>query len=147
MSSVTPSDPFDLARFITAQRMVYDIALDEIRNGRKQSHWMWFIFPQFAGLGYSARSAKYAIKSIAEANAYLAHPVLGARLIEIAQAALQVNGATAREIFGAPDDLKLQSCATLFAHVPSAPPVFQLLLDKYFDGRGDERTLQLIAAH
>lgn len=108
---------------------------------------MWFIFPQFAGLGYSARSAEFAIKSVAEAKAYLAHPVLGARLIEIARAALEVEGLSAHEIFGAPDDLKLQSCATLFAHVSSEASVFQSLLDKYFDGRADERTLQLVKAH
>ncbi|MEO7998631.1 MAG: DUF1810 domain-containing protein [Gemmatimonadaceae bacterium] len=139
-------DPFDLDRFVSAQRIVYDIALNEIRNGRKQSHWMWFIFPQLAGLGLSSRSAKFAIKSLAEANAYLAHPVLGPRLVEIAHAALNFEGLSAREIFGAPDDQKLQSCATLFAHVSAAGSVFQALLDKYFDGHADERTVQLLNA-
>ncbi|MEO7359651.1 MAG: DUF1810 family protein [Gemmatimonadaceae bacterium] len=89
-------DPFELERFVRAQRFVYEVALDEIRHGHKKSHWMWFIFPQFAGLGYSARSATYAIKSVDESKAYLAHPVLGLRLLEISQAALDVEGRSAR---------------------------------------------------
>src|SRR5579872_5863827 len=113
----TAGDPHDLNRFVQAQTGVYDRALAEIRSGKKRSHWMWFIFPQFDGLGFSSTSKHYAIKSIAEAKAYLSHPVLGPRLVECAEAALSVQGRTAHEIFGSPDDMKLRSCATLFANV------------------------------
>jgi len=106
---------------------------------------MWYIFPQVAGLGFSATSQRYAIADPAEAREFLAHPVLGARLREISAAALAVEGRTAHEIFGSPDDLKLRSCATLFAAVSEPGSVFQQLLDKYYDGGPDERTLQLIA--
>ena len=109
------SDPFDLARFVDAQAGDYARALDEIRRGRKQSHWMWYVFPQFLGLGGSAMSRRYAIRSAAEATAYLEHPVLGPRLRECAGAVLANTGRTAHEIFGSPDDLKLRSSATLFA--------------------------------
>ena len=108
------------------------------------SHWMWFIFSQFDGLGFSATSRLYAIKSIAEAQAYLAHPVLGPRLIECAEAALRVEGRTAIEIFGSPDDLKLRSSATLFASVSPPGSVFDRLLEKYFGGERDEKTLRLM---
>src|SRR5436305_1227395 len=103
-------DPHNLNRFVQAQVDDYEQALAEIRSGRKQSHWMWYIFPQFDGLGFSSTSKRYAIKSIAEAEAYLAHPVLGPRLQECAEAALRVEGRTASEIFGSPDDMKLRSC-------------------------------------
>ena len=138
------SDPFDLNRFVRAQEADYVGALAEIRSGRKRSHWMWYVFPQFAGLGLSAMSQRYAINSLAEARAYLAHPILGPRLIEIADAVLNVQGRTAHEIFGSPDDLKLSSSATLFALVSPADSVFQRIIDKYFDGSRDEKTLALV---
>ena len=138
-------DAYDLARFVEAQAGSYDRALFEIARGRKRSHWMWFVFPQMAGLGFSATSRRYAIRSKAEAEAYLDHETLGRRLIECARAALAVEGLSAREIFGTPDDLKLRSSATLFAAVSPAGSVFHRLLDKYFDGAPDEATLQLLA--
>ena len=141
-----PDAPHDLGRFVAAQDGVYDEALVEIRSGRKRSHWMWFVFPQFAGLGSSDTSRHFAIRSLAEARAYLDHPVLGARLTEAAGAALSVEGRTAREIFGSPDDLKLRSCATLFAHVSPAGSVFHRLLDRFFAGEPDRRTLELLAS-
>ncbi|WP_338035882.1 DUF1810 domain-containing protein [Halochromatium roseum] len=118
--------------------------LAEIRAGQKRTHWMWFIFPQFAGLGTSATARDYAIRSRAEAEAYLAHPLLGPRLIACAEAALSIPQRTAREVFGTPDDLKLRSCATLFAQVSPPDSVFKRLLDRYFGGRSDERTLALL---
>ena len=140
------TDPHDLARFLDAQEDVFERALAEIRGGQKRSHWMWFIFPQFAGLGFSAASQHYAIKSITEARAYLDHPVLGARLVECAEAALSVGGRTAREIVGSPDDLKFRSSATLFAAVSPDGSVFHRLLDRFFGGAADEKTLALLAA-
>jgi len=137
-------DPFDLDRFLQAQAEDYKTALSEIRRGRKDSHWMWYVFPQFDGLGFSATSKRYAIKSMAEAEAYLTHPILGPRLIECSEAVLEVEGRTAATIFGSPDDMKLRSCATLFAHISPAGSVFHRLLDKYFSGVGDDKTLRLI---
>lgn len=137
---------YDLARFVAAQRGSYEHALAEIASGRKRSHWMWYVFPQFAGLGVSATSRKYAIASLAEAEAYLHHELLGPRLVACATAALAVEGRTAHEIFGSPDDLKLRSSATLFAHVSPEGSVFHRLLDKYFDGEPDDATLRLVAA-
>ncbi len=139
------SDPYDLNRFVQAQAGVYEQALAEIRAGRKQSHWMWFIFPQLAGLGASPMARRYAIGNLAEAEAYLGQLLLGTRLREISQAALGLSGRSAHDIFGSPDDLKLQSCATLFASVPAPHPVFDRLLAKYFAGQRDERTLRLLA--
>jgi uncharacterized protein (DUF1810 family) len=139
-------DAHDLARFVDAQRGSYERALAEITSGRKRSHWMWYVFPQLAGLGVSAKSRKYAIASLAEAEAYLRHEVLGPRLVACAHAALAVEGGSAREIFGSPDDLKLRSSATLFAQVSAAGSVFHRLLEKYFGGEPDEATLRLIAA-
>ena len=139
-------DPHDLNRFVEAQVADYDRAICEIRSGRKVSHWMWYIFPQFAGLGASPTARRYAIRSVEEAEAFLRHPVLGARLIECANAALTVRGRTAREIFGSPDDLKLRSCATLFAAVSTPGSVFDRLIEKFFQGEPDARTLQLIGA-
>ncbi len=139
-------DPHDLARFVAAQERSYDRALAEVTAGRKRSHWMWFIFPQFAGLGRSATSARYAIKSRAEAEAYLLHPVLGPRLQEITEAALGVEGRSAHEIFGSPDDLKLRSSATLFAQVSPPGSVFERLLEKYYRGEPDRRTFELLDA-
>ena len=138
------SDPYDLNRFVQAQKADYDRALLEIKRGRKSSHWMWYIFPQFEGLGFSTTSRLYSIKSIAEAEAYLAHPLLGPRLKECAEAVLCVEGRSAHEIFGSPDDMKLRSCATLFAHVSPPGSVFHQVLDKYFQGRHDRKTLELL---
>jgi uncharacterized protein (DUF1810 family) len=138
------ADPHDLARFVDAQTGVYDRALSEIRGGRKRSHWMWFMFPQLAGLGFSATAQRYAISSRAEAAAYLAHPILGPRLVECAEAALAVEGRSAPDIFGSPDDLKLRSCATLFAQVSPAGSVFKRLLDRYYGGEPDRQTLRLL---
>jgi uncharacterized protein (DUF1810 family) len=137
-------DPHDLARFVQAQEDDFDRALAEIRAGRKRSHWMWYVFPQFAGLGTSAMAARYAIESAEEAEAYLRHPVLGPRLRACAEAVLGVRGRSAREIFGTPDDLKLRSSATLFAAVSPGGSVFRQLLDRYFQGAPDHRTLELL---
>lgn len=139
------SDPFDLNRFIEAQQGSYDVALAEIRAGHKRTHWMWYIFPQVAGLAFSSMSQKYAIQSVAEANAYLQHPILGPRLIACTQAALAVEGKSANQIFGSPDDLKLKSSATLFTAVSPEGSVFERLLEKYYQGQRDERTLKLLA--
>lgn len=138
--------PFDLARFTTAQAAVYDRALAEIRRGDKRSHWMWFIFPQIDGLGFSSTAKHYAVKSIEEARQYLAHPVLGPRLLECADAVLAVEGRSAFEIFGSPDDLKLKSCMTLFEAVAGQDSVFSRVLDKYYQGQRDTRTQEILAA-
>lgn len=140
------ADPFDLQRFIDAQEGIYEQALAEIRAGLKQSHWMWFIFPQYEGLGSSPTSRHYAIKSRHEARAYLEHPTLGARLIECAEAALSVNAPLAVNVFGYPDDLKLWSSATLFAAVSRPCSVFERVLTKWFGGEPDKATLRLISA-
>ena len=140
------ADPYDLTRFVLGQELNYEDALSEIRNGRKRSHWMWYIFPQYQGLGSSPTSRRYAIKSMAEASAYLQHPILGPRLLECAEAALGVTGRSAHELFGSPDDMKLQSCATLFASVSPPGSVFERLLQKYFDGTRDEKTLSLLGS-
>jgi uncharacterized protein (DUF1810 family) len=133
----------DLDRFLDAQDGVYDDALAELTAGRKRTHWMWFIFPQIAGLGFSPTAQLYAIDSLDEARAYLAHPVLGPRLRECAQALLTVQGRSAREILGYPDDLKLRSSMTLFARAADDPELFQAVLDRYYDGP-DPRTLKLL---
>ena len=137
-------DPYDLKRFVDAQAGDYDRALAEIRDGRKRSHWMWYVFPQLSGLGTSPTAVYYAIKSIDEARAYLAHPHLGPRLIECAEAVLEVENKSAAEIFGSPDDLKLRSCATLFAQVSSPASVFERIIEKYYRGVMDENTLRLL---
>jgi uncharacterized protein (DUF1810 family) len=137
-------DPHNLVRFVEAQKDVYDEALAEIRAGEKQSHWMWFIFPQIAGLGFSAMSVRYAIQNLAEAKAYLEHPILGPRLRECFAAVLWVEGRSAHEIFGSPDDMKLHSSATLFAHVSPKGSVFEHVLEKYFGGKTDDATMKLI---
>ena len=144
-SATSSADPFHLSRFVQAQEGIYDRALAEIRGGRKRSHWMWFVFPQYAGLGFSSMSQEYAIKSIKEARAYLNHPVLGPRLVECAQGVLGVEGRTASQIFGSPDDMKLRSSATLFAHVSDAGNLFEEVLQRYFDSQPDARTMQLLA--
>lgn len=135
---------FDLDWFVTAQEGQYADALTEIRNGRKQSHWIWFIFPQIDGLGFSSMSVKYAIKSRGEVVAYLQHSVLGPRLREITEALLQVEGKSALEIMGRPDNLKLKSSMTLFALVSRENSLFQQVLDKYFGGERDELTEALL---
>lgn len=145
MPNSNPSDPFDLARFLSVQDRVYDQALAEIQNGRKLSHWMWYIFPQYDGLAFSSTSKFYAIKSIKEARAYLDHPVLDMRLKEISEAALRVKDRTANQIFGTPDDLKLKSSATLFDAISLPGSVFDRLLAHFFDGGKDERTLELLS--
>ncbi len=137
-------DPYDLARFVSAQEGIYPQALAEIWTGYKRSHWMWFVFPQLAGLGSSGMSRKYAISGLAEAEAYLRHPVLGARLEECVDAVLGITGKSAHEIFGSPDDSKLCSCATLFSRVTPKGSHFERLLELYFEGRPDARTLQLL---
>jgi uncharacterized protein (DUF1810 family) len=134
-----------LSRFLRAQEADYILALSELQSGRKRSHWIWYIFPQFKGLGRSATSIQYAIKSLPEAHAYLRHPVLGPRLLECAEAVLRIEGRTATEILGTPDDMKLKSCATLFAYVSPAGSVFEQLLAKYYDGAPDETTLQMLS--
>lgn len=139
------ADPHDLARFVLAQEDEYQQVLGELRNGRKRSHWMWYIFPQLDGLGFSAMSQRFSIKSTAEAEAYLRHPVLGPRLLECAELVLQIKGHSAHEILGSPDDLKLRSCATLFAYISPEGSVFHRLLDKYFQGKHDAPTLELLA--
>ncbi len=132
----------DLERFVEAQDTVYEWVLSELRTGRKTTHWMWFVFPQLRGLGYSETSRYYGISSSAEAAGYLGHPVLGARLHECVELVLGVNGRTARELFGTPDDLKFRSSMTLFAAVSPTDPRFQLALDKYFAGERDALTLE-----
>jgi uncharacterized protein (DUF1810 family) len=137
---------FDLDRFIAAQDGgVYERALAEIRAGRKRTHWMWFIFPQLAGLGTSATAQRFGIAGAAEAKSYLAHPVLGRRLEECMAAAAAIEGLAAREAFGTPDDLKLRSSATLFADVSPAGSIFEKVLRRFFGGEPDEKTLGLLA--
>ena len=134
----------DLKRFLDAQANDFERALAEIRRGRKQSHWMWYIFPQIKGLGLSETARFYSIKDVSEAEDYLRHPTLGKRLVEISEALLGIDGKTANRIFGSPDDVKLKSSMTLFGALDEANPVFQRVLDKYFDGEKDRRTMELI---
>lgn len=138
------TDPFDLERFLRAQNPVFRDVLGELARGRKQTHWMWFVFPQVAGLGFSAMSQRYAIGSRAEAEAYLAHPVLGPRLIECTRLVLAVDGRTINAILGAPDDSKFRSSMTLFGAV-SDEPVFDEALAKYFAGERDGATLEILS--
>lgn len=133
-----------LEEFVAVQEDHYDRALAEISHGKKSSHWMWFIFPQIRGLGHSPMSIRYSIENVAEAEIYLAHPVLGPRLVEISQQLLEIGGKSAHDIFGSPDDMKLSSCMTLFSLIEGAPDIFQQVLNKYFNGRPDVRTLTLI---
>jgi uncharacterized protein (DUF1810 family) len=138
------NDPFHLERFVEAQNHVFDDVRLELRSGRKHGHWMWFVFPQLSGLGSSWMAQTYAIASRAEAEAYMAHPLLAARLLECTQLVNQVEGKTAEEIFGAVDTLKFRSSLTLF-HAISGHPVFQSALRKYFAGQPDQRTLDLFS--
>jgi uncharacterized protein (DUF1810 family) len=135
-------DSYDLQRFLDAQEegCTYEQALSELRAGRKTSHWMWFVFPQRAGLGQSAMSRRYAISSAAEARAYLDHPLLGPRLVECSEALLAHDDRSAREILGGIDATKLRSSMTLFAAVAPEQPIFQQVLARYFDGEGDKAT-------
>lgn len=135
----------DLDRFVVAQDAVYELAIAELRAGRKRSHWMWFIFPQIAGLGSSPMARQYAIRDRREARTYLEHAVLGPRLVECAETLLALTGVTAAEVFGHPDDLKLRSSATLFAEISQPGSVFDRLLVKYFDGIRDPLTLERLA--
>jgi len=134
-----------LQRFIDAQESDYQIALKEIQKGRKHSHWMWYIFPQIKGLGSSETSKFYAIKNNAEAEEYLAHPVLGKRLIEISNDLLKLKTNDANQVFGSPDDLKLKSSMTLFASLLKSNPVFESVLQKFFQGQKDEKTLHILS--
>jgi uncharacterized protein (DUF1810 family) len=143
---MTTEDPFDLQRFARAQDEggTYERALAELRRGSKVSHWMWFVFPQIAGLGQSAISRRYAISSLAEAQAYLDHPVLGPRLAECAGVVAALTGRTAEQIFGGIDALKLRSSMTLFLHAGPQQPAFRQVLDRYFGGIPDPATERLI---
>lgn len=136
------TDPGNLERFVKAQDPIYHRVIGELRQGRKQTHWMWFVFPQLVGLGRSFMAQRFAIASLDEARAYLDHRILGPRLRECTQAVLDVEGRSAHDIFGSPDDLKFRSSMTLFAH--AAPSPFRAALDKYFDGADDAGTLALI---
>ncbi len=138
------SSDYNLKRFVDAQARDYHIALTEIKSGHKRSHWMWYVFPQIAGLGYSEMAKRFAIKDLPDAIAYLEHPVLGPRLMEISHALLRLPGNNAIAVMGSPDDLKLRSSMTLFSLVPGADPVFEAVLKKFFEGKKDSATLQLI---
>jgi len=147
VNSIDPrgtEDPYNLSRFLQAQEDNYEQALSEIKSGHKHTHWMWYIFPQIDGLSFSETSKHYAIKSIEEAQAYLHHPILGSRLLECAEAVAALEGQTATAIFGSPDDMKLRSCATLFACVSPPGSVFERLLTKDFGGGRDDKTLRLL---
>jgi len=136
----------DLQIFVKAQEDIYKQALAELKNGKKVSHWMWFVFPQIAGLGNSEKARKYAIPNLADAKAYLSHDLLGSRLRECTEAVLAVEGRTAHEIFGSPDDMKLKSCMTLFELADSPDLIFSDILDKYFECQRDERSLAILNA-
>lgn len=139
------TDPFDLERFVDAQSGVHERAVAELRGGRKRSHWMWFVFPQLAGLGHSGMARRYGITGLDEARAYLEHPVLGARLLECGQTLEALDARlSASDIFGSPDDLKLRSSLTLFAQAAGPGSIFERLLAKYFAGRADDRTLAML---
>ncbi len=143
--SIGRDNAFDLNRFIVAQESIYGTVLSELKSGSKRTHWMWFIFPQIDGLGHSSTAKHYAIKSIEEAGAYLNHPVLGPRLTECSEALLAVEGKSVSQIFGYPDDMKLKSSMTLFASVAKVhDSVFVRVLDKYFHGQQDDRTLHIL---
>ena len=135
---------FNLERFLDAQENTYQIALQEIKNGYKESHWMWFILPQIKGLGHSPKSIFYGLKNIEEANAYLNHPILGKRLLEICNVLLNLDDNDAYSIFGSPDNLKLKSCLTLFSQVENTNEIFDNLLSKFFNGKYDKSTLDII---
>jgi len=137
---------YDLDRFLEAQRETYANALEEIRKGRKQTHWMWFIFPQLRGLGFTDYNIFYGIENLEEASLYLNHPILGKRLVEVTSAMLKIENKTALEILGRPDERKLKSCMTLFSLLPDAPDCFVQVLEKYYNGEQDENTLRILKA-
>ena len=143
-NSAGRNDPFELSRFVEAQDKVYDRVLAELKSGRKRTHWMWFVFPQIEGLGHSWTTRCYSIKSREEAREYLDHPLLGKRLRECCELILALEGLSVSRIFGYPDDLKLKSSMTLFASVAESGSVFTRVLEKYFQGIRDERTLALL---
>jgi uncharacterized protein (DUF1810 family) len=141
------NDPYDLQRFVTAQAVNFAAACDELRRGRKTTHWMWYVFPQIAGLGRSPTSQKFAVRSKAEALAYLAHPILGPRLRECTKIVNALEGLSAHRIFGSPDDMKFRSSMTLFDPVSPQAGIFKEALAKYFGGEPDPRTLEIIRAN
>jgi uncharacterized protein (DUF1810 family) len=138
------ADPYDLERFVVAQRTTFSQALAELRRGRKESHWIWFVFPQIAGLGRSATAAHYAITTTDEARAYLAHPVLGPRLLEAAQVVADVDARNAESLLGTIDAVKVRSSMTLFARVADDPAPFRAVLERWYDGREDPATVSLL---
>lgn len=141
---IDAEDPFGLSRFVGAQENVYQQVLTELEQGRKQTHWIWYIFPQIEGLGHSSMAEKYAIKSLEEARAYLRHPVLGARLTECTEKVIAIDGKSVADIFAYPDDLKFRSSMTLFSCIAGSESVFFAALEKYFHGEKDTRTLALL---
>lgn len=145
LSSEASADPFDLRRFVDAQERAYDTALEELRSGRKRSHWIWFVFPQLQGLGRSTTAIRYSITSLDEAKAYLEHPVLGPRLRECARVVTGIQGSTADDIFGWPDNLKVRSSMTLFARATEDNAEFRAVLDGLYDGVEDAVTAELLA--
>jgi len=140
-----PKHSIDLQHFLLAQESFYTQALAELKNARKNTHWMWFIFPQITGLGTSPISQKFALENLAEARDYLNHPILGARLIECSQQLLSLQSHSALAIFGQPDNLKLQSCMTLFATIENSPVVFSQVLAHFFAGAEDKKTLAILS--
>jgi uncharacterized protein (DUF1810 family) len=143
---VNDADPFDLQRFVDAQDRVYDTVLSELRGGRKRGHWIWFVFPQLRGLGRSDTAQHYGISSLDEARAYLAHPVLGARLRDCTGLVAAIDGRSVDEIFGWPDNLKVRSSMTLFARATDDNSGFRDVLDKFYDGEEDPATLELLSS-
>lgn len=141
---MNPKDPYDLNRFLDAQEGVYERALAELKGGQKQTHWMWFVFPQIEGLGHSPTARHYSIKSTEEARHYLNHPVLGKRLLECTEVVVALKGESVSEIFGYPDDMKFKSSMTLFEKVAGSGSVFSLALDRYCHGKRDGTTLRLL---
>ncbi len=133
-----------LDKFLKAQETTYQKAFNEIQAGKKTSHWIWFIFPQLSGLGSSENSKYYSISNLEEARFYLEHPILGSRLVSISEILLKLPTSDAHKILGSPDDMKLKSCMTLFSMIPQSDPVFGKVLDKFFDGKKDEKTIQLL---
>jgi uncharacterized protein (DUF1810 family) len=142
--SVNSNDPFGLNRFVQAQEKKYEFALSELRLKQKRSHWMWYIFPQYEGLGHSSMSKRYSIKSVEEAQAYLSHSVLGTRLLECTETVVAIEERSAKDIFGVPDDRKLKSSMTLFDYISESGSVFALVLDKFYGGVRCAKTLQLL---
>ena len=141
---MNPDDTYDLNRFLSAQQGVYERALAELKGGQKRTHWIWFIFPQIDGLGYSPTAKRYSIKSVEEARQYLDHPVLGKRLLECTEAVVALKGGSVSEIFGYPDDLKFRSSMTLFEKIAGRGSVFSSALDRYCHGERDAATLRLL---